>query len=650
MKGTKPAMKKIILIIHFALLLCCSKAQGWRPDSLKEALVQANNEIEKFSTLIRITVTYTFSKPDTAMMYAQQALTLAKKINTDAALSQALRTYAGVLSQTGNYPQAIYSELESLKIIEKSNDFSDIGWIYHYLAADYMNVADYEHAIFYAHKAKSLYESHPNLYLSRGGGRQYWDDMYETTLEDLIKIYTKLNQSDSALKYLQIINRRFPNDQSIFYFYGDIYFTKGDYVKALSFYQKDYHAFGGSITTYNALAKTFRKLNPIDSSIFYANKAFKLNTYAKYPKGLLETVDLLADVYQSKGNNDSAVKYLQLTMSIKDSLFNQRKIIQMQSMTFDEQLRQQDILEAQKAYRDRIKTYILIGGLIALLVIAFILFRNNRQKQKANKEIGKAYEELKSTQAQLIQSEKMASLGELTAGIAHEIQNPLNFVNNFSEVNDELINDINDENDIGEVKAIANDIKQNNEKILFHGKRADAIVKGMLQHSKQTKGVKEPTDINALCDEYLRLSYHGMRAKDKNFNAEIKTDFDEKIGKINVIPQDIGRVLLNLINNAFYAVGERCKVEGVGYVPMVTIVTKKLNNTIEIIICDNGNGIPQNIIDKIFQPFFTTKPTGEGTGLGLSLSYDIIKAHGGDIKIETKEGEGTTFIINLPVV
>jgi two-component system NtrC family sensor kinase len=277
---------------------------------------------------------------------------------------------------------------------------------------------------------------------------------------------------------------------------------------------------------------------------------------------------------------------------------------------------------------------------------------------KQKEELEHALAELKSTQAQLIQSEKMASLGELTAGIAHEIQNPLNFVNNFSEVNRELISELVDEIDKGnaeEIKAIANDIKANEEKINHHGKRADAIVKGMLQHSRKNTGIKEPTDINALCDEYLRLSYHGLRAKDKSFNADFKTEFDASIGKINIVSQDIGRVLLNLFNNAFYAVSEKRQQSKVSssqpllqeYKPLVSIQTKKVNDKVEIKISDNGNGIPQNIIDKIFQPFFTTKPTGEGTGLGLSLSYDIIKAHDGEIKVESKSGEGTTFIITI---
>ena len=277
------------------------------------------------------------------------------------------------------------------------------------------------------------------------------------------------------------------------------------------------------------------------------------------------------------------------------------------------------------------------------------------QKRKAieetNTALQKSLEELKAAQAQLIQSEKMASLGELTAGIAHEIQNPLNFVNNFSDVSTELVDEMNEEiykGNLEDAKQIAQDLRQNLEKINHHGKRAGDIVKGMLQHSRTSTGQKELTDINALADEYLRLAYHGLRAKDKTFNAATKTDYDETIGLIKVIPQDIGRVVLNLITNAFYAVNERKKQQPEGYEPVVSVSTKKLSDRIEIHVKDNGTGIPQKVLDKIFQPFFTTKPTGQGTGLGLSLSYDIVKAHGGELKVETKEGEGSEFLISLP--
>jgi len=278
--------------------------------------------------------------------------------------------------------------------------------------------------------------------------------------------------------------------------------------------------------------------------------------------------------------------------------------------------------------------------------------RRTIELENKNRELEATMNELKATQAQLIHSEKMASLGELTAGIAHEIQNPLNFVNNFSEVNSELIVEMKDvikKGNLEEIKAIAEDIETNEQKINHHGKRADAIVKGMLLHSRSSSGVKELTDLNALADEYLRLAYHGLRAKDKSFNATMKTDYDANIGNVNVVPQDIGRVILNLITNAFYAVDEKKKQNQDGYEPAVSVITKKIGDKTEIRVKDNGNGISKKVMNKIFQPFFTTKPAGQGTGLGLSLSYDIVNAHGGEIKVHSDENGGTEFTVSLPM-
>ncbi|WP_296704088.1 ATP-binding protein [Algoriphagus sp.] len=276
----------------------------------------------------------------------------------------------------------------------------------------------------------------------------------------------------------------------------------------------------------------------------------------------------------------------------------------------------------------------------------------NYQLQKAKEQIEEALRELKEAQEQLIQSEKMASLGELTAGIAHEIQNPLNFVNNFSEVNTELLDELKEEIETGnieEVNALVKDIIENEEKINFHGKRADAIVKGMLEHSRSSNGQKVPTDINSLADEYLRLSYHGLRAKDKTFNATLETDFDQNLPIINVVSQDIGRVILNLITNAFHSIRDRKNnLNGSEFNPTVKISTKNFEEYVEIIVSDNGNGIPESIQQKIFQPFFTTKPTGQGTGLGLSLSYDIIRSHGGKIQVESGVGSGADFKLIIP--
>ena len=426
---------------------------------------------------------------------------------------------------------------------------------------------------------------------------------------------------------------------------------------------------------YTSLAEHYMRNNQLDSTIYYSKKAIQATQNTVFTFLSIKPAKLMTDIYE-KSNADSTLKYLKIYRTAYDSLFSAQAEQQLQMMTFEEDQRQLELTTQQINYRNKIKMNMMLGGLTTFLLIALILFRNNRQKNKANsllhrqkKEIENTLAQLKTTQAQLVQSEKMASLGELTAGIAHEIQNPLNFVNNFSEVSDELLDEMKHELVNGNQKeaiALADDVKQNLEKILYHGKRADAIVKGMLQHSRSGNGSKEPTDINALVDEYLRLAYHGLRAKDKSFNATFSTDLDPNLGKINVVPQDMGRVLLNLITNAFHAVSAplpskalapKSPIGDFPFQPTVTVTTRLLKppsgglgaNWAEISIIDNGPGIPEEIIDKIFQPFFTTKPTGQGTGLGLSLSYDIVKAHGGTLNVQSIPGEFTHFVITLPI-
>ena len=369
---------------------------------------------------------------------------------------------------------------------------------------------------------------------------------------------------------------------------------------------------------------------------------------------VLRDYKLLAQLHEQTGNYKKANEALASFISLQDSIHADQEKYGSLSFETEQEMNAKELsiakLESQNKISSLSRNFSIGIAALLLLIVAGVYYRF-RSKKKANLVLEKTLSDLRSTQTQLVQSEKMASLGELTAGIAHEIQNPLNFVNNFSEVNEELLNEMKDELDKGNIadaKAIANDAIENQQKILHHGKRADAIVKGMLQHSRSSNGQKEPTDINALCDEYLRLAYHGLRAKDKSFNVTMNTDFDESIGNINIIPQDIGRVILNLINNAFYAVDEKKKQNQNGYGPTVSVSTKKLNGKIEIKVVDNGNGIPKKVLDKIFQPFFTTKPTGQGTGLGLSLSYDIVKAHGGELTVKTEERIGSTFIIHLP--
>ncbi len=342
----------------------------------------------------------------------------------------------------------------------------------------------------------------------------------------------------------------------------------------------------------------------------------------------------LSGYFKQEGNYEEAVKHLEAHINLEKE-FNKnvigQKMLSLEITHKVEETRKEADAAKQKNQE---------------------LTRLNEEIDDQRKKLENALADLKATQAQLIQSEKMASLGELTAGIAHEIQNPLNFVNNFSDVNKELLEELSEEIDKGNyqaAKAIAKNAIEIEEKINHHGSRADAIVKAMLQHSRMSSRQKEPTHIHRLADEYLRLAYHGFREKDKSFEAKIETDYDGAIGTINVVPQDIGRVLLNLINNAFYAVKEKRKENLSQYEPTVSVATRMRNGRIEIKVKDNGPGIPASIFEKIFQPFFTTKPTGQGTGLGLSLAYDIVKSHGGEIRVETKEGWGSAFIMELPV-
>ncbi|HVX27188.1 MAG TPA: ATP-binding protein [Parafilimonas sp.] len=632
-------------------------------DSLKQTLPAAPNDTNKVGAYSEIADFYQWSNPDSSLLYALPGIALAKKLNFMTGEYDLLLPISEALSIKGNYSKALEYRFRGIELADQFKNPEKIANSLALTGLVYSRAENYDKALEYFYKAQKTN-------VETLGGPQF--------LKGFIgEAYFNLHKWDSALLYIQTAYNLDIKDTNFhwsepYQYLAAIYEQKGNFIKAISLYKLSFnYSFSNNdiLKSYNGIASVYQKTGQTDSAIFYAKQVIGLGTRVSINAPLIDASRLLVKIYKSRHEIDSAFKYQEILLTYQDSLFSQEKIKQLQNVTFNEQLREQEIIFEKDRYENRIKQYALIAALTTFIIIGLILWRNNKTKQRSNtllqhqkkeielqkEKVESTLSELKSTQQQLIQSEKMASLGELTAGIAHEIQNPLNFVNNFSEVSNELIDEMKEElkkGDVDEAKFIADDIKQNLEKINHHGKRADAIVKGMLQHSRQTKGVKEPTDINALCDEYIRLSFHGMRAKDKNFNAEIKTDFDESIRTINVVPQDIGRVLLNLFNNAFYAVNEKFKANRSlltdNHKPTVSVQTKKINDRIEIKVADNGNGIQQNIIDKIFQPFFTTKPTGQGTGLGLSLAYDIItKEHNGIIKVESKEGEGTAFIISL---
>ncbi len=645
--------KKSIIIFLLILFRTVGLAQNKLTDSLRQLLDITKDDTSRVLVLTNLGLQYRNTNPDSTIYYCEKALELARQIKFQRGEAFALSTIGIGLREKGDLPKALELEIQGLQIAESNNYAIEAAFCLRRIGLVYMDLKDYPNSINYLYKALNKHET-----------VQYKKGMV-TEYMNLGMTYEYMSQLDSALFYIQkaengkeFIEDLYPEVNRVF---GNIYAKKGDQQLALFYYNKgiekasklnDYRTIS---FIYSDAARMFRQSNQPDSSIYYARKGVTYGQMASYKKGIFFSGTILSELLDST-NPKEALYYYKIAAAAKDSLFGAGNIKTIQTIIAKEQERQKDIELAKTAYQNQLKLYGLLAGLGVFSIIALILYRNNRQKQKTNKVLEKTLTDLKSTQSQLIQSEKMASLGELTAGIAHEIQNPLNFVNNFSEVNKELIAELNEEIEKGnyqEVKALAKDVSDNEEKINLHGKRADAIVKGMLQHSRSSSGVKEPTDINALADEYFRLAYHGLRAKDKSFNAMFKTDFDNSIGKINIMSQDIGRVMLNLINNAFYAVSEKQKQNIPRYEPTVTIKTS-LNPPsggrgakVELRIIDNGNGIPQKVLDKIFQPFFTTKPTGQGTGLGLSLSYDIVKAHEGELKVETKEGEGSEFIIYL---
>ena len=656
-----------LLIIPFAF---CVNGYTQSIDSLKKSLTDTPNDTIQLVLYANLENNYHDRNNDSAFYFAKEQFALAKKLNyrLDEAQAMCMMGY-----NRFNDPATLNLLLGAIELAEENKNeenilpvkyldkiiYSDINFVVSsneknsrnlrmaILGNLYFNIGSFygyyinyrQKQLFYLFKAKRIFEilnDKPSL---------------AYTYSSIGDVYVILNRPDSAVVYAQKAYN-LPNTPKGYSLAvsGIAYFKKGNYSLAKGYLKQSVEMKGNSnysqtIATL-ALSELFLKQGNTDSSLFYALIAYNRADQFDYRR--IAALNA-ARLFQSAGKKDSALKYFEAADEF-NNFIDVKKTNEFYLKNIEDQIQQQQIKSDEEKRKNGIRVFILIASLTIFLIIAFLLFRNNRQKQKANKILGKTLSDLKSAQSQLIQSEKMASLGELTAGIAHEIQNPLNFVNNFSEVSRELLGEMKaalNNGDADEAKEIADDVIQNLQKIDHHGKRADAIVKGMLQHSRSSTGVKEPTDINALCDEYLRLSYQGLRAKDKSFNATMKTDFDESVGKIDVIPQDIGRVLLNLYNNAFYATSERQKTEGLmqeenpAYTPVVSVATKKSENSVLITVSDNGNGIPQKIVDKIFQPFFTTKPTGQGTGLGLSLSYDIIKAHGGEIKVESLSAEGT---------
>ncbi|WP_394993968.1 ATP-binding protein [Emticicia sp.] len=647
---------KTLSLTLFLVLICSfgftQTAQSRKIlDSLKHQLSVAKRDTNRVLIMVSLAERFREPKPDSSVVFGYQAIKLARQIHFPKGEIRALAFVGRTLIDLGNLPKSLQMQFEALQIAENNHLPIEAALPLSHIGSVYATLGNHPKALNYYQQSKAINER--NHQKATG------------VKMNIGNILEKMNQLDSALYYTtevyqELLQSKDNINPIIFRNFGNIHAKLGNnrlamnyYKKSLQFYQDGSRGRTKAIVL-NQIAKLFQKEKQLDSSIHYAQKALTESNLTSYKQGALEAASLLSELYETIDPKKS-FQYFKIAAAAKDSLFGASQTQALQTIVVDEQVRQREIESQRLAYQNRLKQYLLLAGLSVFFIIAFILYRNNQKEKKAKNllqeqkdKVESTLSQLKSTQAQLIQSEKLASLGELTAGIAHEIQNPLNFVNNFSELSVDLIKEIQDERkktiekrDELLVNELLDDLAQNQEKINHHGKRASSIVKGMLEHSRASTGVKELTDINALADEYLRLAYHGLRAKDSSFNSDFKTDFDENLPKIEVIPQDIGRVLLNLINNAFYAVREVEK-------PLVVIKTEQTNNQVIIKVTDNGTGMTDEVKAKIFQPFFTTKPTGQGTGLGLSLTYDIVtKGHGGTLEVESTEGVGTTFIITF---
>lgn len=652
----------------FLLTVAVGKAQDKSIDKLRLTLKTAKVDTVRLQALIELSKAYFISNPDSCIIFAQQAYELAERFNRLLDEGRALNNLANAYATMGDYAKGMQFYLKARRTYVNISFVPGIVMEDNNIGATYVQKADYKNALPYLQRSDKQWTTYTlNHKLKNSSERQ---QMAVVNI-NIGECYLYTHKMDSALRYLAAsyadakkynittISDNIERDLGeveIEYGHKELALKHLKSAVALSKAADDPEMLSIS---YLSTAKLFHKFKQQDSAEYYSGKALETAKAGNYQQDVLNAGTMLYNYYDEDHNLPQAYKYYKLTTAAKDSIFSQDKVKQLLSLDFEEKQRQQDIAAAQMQYRDQVRMYGLLAGLAILLLMVFIFWRNSRHRKFANllllkqkQEIEITLEQLQFTQSQLIQSEKMASLGELTAGIAHEIQNPLNFVNNFSEVNIELINEMEAEmanGDQAEVAAILEDIKQNLEKISHHGKRADGIVKGMLQHSRASSNTKEPTDINKLTDEYLRLAYHGLRAKDKTFNSELIVNFSENLPLVNIVPQDIGRVVLNLFTNAFYAVHQKQKAADKAYQPAVTLSTGLDKAHVIIKVKDNGNGIRANIRDKIMQPFFTTKPTGEGTGLGLSMSYEIIKAHEGTIEVESVEGEYTEFIVKLPI-
>ncbi|MDQ2792695.1 MAG: ATP-binding protein [Bacteroidota bacterium] len=621
-------------------------------DSLRRLLKLPQTEYDRVLLLCQVSDQLWTQRTDSAAVYAQRALALARRVHYRHGEGEALNRLGAALRES-NLARSLELFQQSLRIARATRDqaltaqnLRSIGIIYVYLR-------DRRQALSYYFQALKI-------------GEQLHDERRVVLeLSNIGLAYDVFGQLDSAWLYqtraLALARRLHTPTNYILYGLGNGARRRGEVAQARVYYRQSIAESKklGQLRSLNfayvGLAELYQQIGRLDSSIHYARLGNQAGRTNGFLRGVLNASALLTQDFKRRGPADSALKYQSLMLVMKDTLFGQEKVMRLQSLNYREQQRAQQAAAAQAALRARYRTFALVGVLLGLLVLAVVLARHASQQRRAREALEQSLAGLKTAQDQLVQREKMAFLGELTAGIAHELQNPLNFVKNFAEVSTDLVEDMGSD-EPGRNTALQTEIlaglKQNLQQISQHGQRATSIIKGMLEHSRTGTGQREVLSINTLVSDSLRLAHQGLRTKDKDFEVQLTTWLAPGLPAVSVVPLEMSRVLINLFTNAFYALQQRQRQLPVGtrYHPELTVSTAAVPGRVEIRIRDNGTGMPAEVQARVFQPFFTTKPVGEGTGLGLSLSHDIVTTgHGGTLRVESRAGEGTEFILSLPV-
>ncbi|QJX45535.1 hypothetical protein HMJ29_00700 [Hymenobacter taeanensis] len=642
-------------VLFLGLLLWSARltAQAQSPalDSLRQLVQQTPSDTSRVLLLCQMSDQYWVLRVDSAAAYANRALALAHRAGYRHGEGEALNRLGSVYRES-NLAQALELFQQSLHLGETTHDLRlqaqnlrSIGIIYVYLRDRREGLAYYFRAL-------------------RLGEKLHDEKRMVVDLSNIGLAYDLYNEVDSARIFqeraYQLARRLGTPTNYILYGLGQVARKQGRPTDALEFYRrsiresKKLHHSRSANFSYVGLATLYQQQARLDSSIYYARLGYQVARLNGFLRGVLNASLLLTQDFRARGPVDSAFKYQRQVLAMKDTLFGQEKVMRLQGLNYQEQQRAQQAKATQIALKTRYQTYCLLAGLGVLLLVVALLVRGWRQQHHANEALQASLAELKEAQLMLVQREKMAFLGELTAGVAHELQNPLGFVKQFAAASTGLVEEINGAQRLTHDGALDREIlaglKQNLQEISQHGQRATAIIKGMLEHARTGQAPRVPTNLNQLVQEHLRLAYEGVRQQDPQFTAQLITHLDAAGPLVPVVAPDLGRAVLNLCTNALHAVRQRQRTASASYEPQVTASTQtQPDGAVVISIRDNGVGIPVDEQERIFEPFFTTKPMGEGTGLGLSLSHDIVKSHGGTLHVQSREGEGTEIIVTLPV-